>query len=139
MTKREAIELMVSRDFASVPTEWVQIVSEAKGEDIYAWPMWGTMWIVDDFIGERLMAHAEEEGCKKHDEYSDGCSNCEDSDEEMRGAMNIKSTSAYIYEVDGVYVVGVNGAGWDFYDGIWDRLYDILGLQWHDGGENKPA
>ena len=38
----------------------------------------------------------------------------------------------HIYEVAGEYVVGVHGAGWNFYDGVWDRLYDVCGIRWHE-------
>ena len=41
-------------------------------------------------------------------------------------------TSIYVYEVEDEIVIGVNGAGWDFYQGVWDELYDLLGLKWHD-------
>jgi hypothetical protein len=33
--------------------------------------------------------------------------------------------------LDDEYIIGVNGAGWNFYDGVWDRLYDVAGLHWH--------
>jgi hypothetical protein len=26
------------------------------------------------------------------------------------------------------YVIGINGAGWNFYDGVWGRLYDVCGI-----------
>ena len=99
--------------------------------------MWGTMWLVEKFIGKQLMANAIViDECEKHIDITDGenpeCEKCANYNEEMIGACNIKGTAAYIYEVDGRYVVGIHGAGWDFYDGVWDRLYDLLGLEWHD-------
>src|SRR5215467_130982 len=142
MTKEEAIHDFVRRDFAGISQEWVKIVAEAKREDIYSLPMWGTMWIVDEWLGETLMNYAERvcepEECENHDK-NDTCDICEDW-EEMGGAMNIKDddgrgTAGYIYEIDGVYVFGIHGAGWNFYDGVWDRLYDLLDLKWHDNGE----
>ena len=58
-------------------------------------------------------------------------------DEEMSGARcilneNGYTTAAYIYIVADEYVIGINGAGWNFYDGVWDRLYDVCGIRWHD-------
>jgi hypothetical protein len=58
-------------------------------------------------------------------------------DEEMSGARCILNesgytTAAYIYVIADEYVVGVNGAGWNFYDGVWDRLYDVCGIRWHE-------
>ena|SRR5215813_6878127 len=139
MSKGEAVELFVERSFNAFPQEWAQIVAENKNEDVYSWPMWGTMWLVDSFIGERLMDSAiqvcEPSECENHDKY-ETCDMCEDS-EEMGGAWNIKDkdgrgTAAYIYELDGQYIVGVHGAGWNFYHGVWDKLYDLLDLKWHE-------
>jgi len=144
MTKTEAIKKFVERDFSGIPQEWVQIVMEKK--DIYeSLPMWGTMWIVDNFLGKRLMKNAiqviEPEECAKENKTHDKnttCDICEDY-EEMISAYNIKDkdgdgTAAYIYDIDGTYVMGIHGAGWNFYDGVWDKLYDKLGLglEWHD-------
>ena len=138
MNKREAIGKFVGRDFHSIPLEWVQAVAETKKTDIYPWPMWGTMWIVENYLGEKLMENAiqviPQEDCENHDKH-DTCDICEDY-EEMEGAWNIKdkdgrSTAAYIYEIDDVYVMGIHGAGWNFYDGVWDKLYELLGLTWH--------
>lgn len=136
MTKKEAVELFVERNLNSIPTDWIQIVAEAKGEEIMAWPMWGTMWRVDDWVGEKLMTAAKPvEHCDKYgddDHNPDLCDICVGYDEEMAGAYQIDGTAAYIYEIDGDYVIGVHGAGWDFYEGVWDALYDLLGYKWHD-------
>ncbi len=130
--KEECIKLWVERNFSGVPTEWVQAVAEKKGLDIYAWPMWGTMWLVDDYIGEKLMEASvmmtTSDECENHDKDTN-CDTCDT--EEMAGAYNIKGTSAYIYDIDGQYVVGIHGAGWNFYQGVWDALYDICGTEWH--------
>jgi hypothetical protein len=42
------------------------------------------------------------------------------------------ATPVYIYDVAGEYVVGIHAAGWNFYDGVWDRLYDVCGIRWHE-------
>jgi hypothetical protein len=101
--------------------------------------MWGTMWLVDSFIGEKLMESAiqvcEPSECENHDKNKT-CDVCDDY-EEMYGAWNVKDkegygTAAYIYEIDGQYLLGIHGAGWSFYDGVWNKLYDLLELRWHD-------
>ena len=67
-----------------------------------------------------------------------GCAILEEYiNEEMSGAHRIldkdgNATAAYIYDIADDYVVGVNGAGWNFYDGVWDRLYDVCGIRWHE-------
>lgn len=119
MTKQEAIKIFVERNFSAIPQDWVKIVSNELGAEIYSWPMWSMMWIIDGNVGEQLLKHAKEVGEN-------------DDNEEMRGAMRIADTAAYIYELDGEHVLGINGAGWDFYDGVWDVLYDLVGLKWHE-------
>jgi hypothetical protein len=59
------------------------------------------------------------------------------TDEEMAGARCILDehgnvTAAYIYDITDDYVIGVHGAGWNFYDGVWDKLYDLCGIRWHE-------
>ena len=67
-----------------------------------------------------------------------GCALLEEYiNEEMSGAHRIldkdgNPTAAYIYDIAGDYVVGVHGAGWNFYDGVWDKLYDVCGIRWHE-------
>jgi hypothetical protein len=67
-----------------------------------------------------------------------GCAILEEYiNEEMSGAHRIldkdgNPTAAYIYDIADDYVVGVNGAGWDFYHGVWDKLYDVCGIRWHE-------
>lgn len=154
MNKKEAIEAMVKRDLNAVPQEWVQVVAEHNGE-YPSLPMWGTMWFVDNYTGEKLVENsrvmvssAEEidldgiEDKKERKRVEEAINTADYSvteeyvDEEMAGERNVldkdgNTTALFIYEVGDEYVIGVNGAGWNFYDGVWDRLYDLLGYQWH--------
>ena len=62
-------------------------------------------------------------------------------DEEMGYEHNVldvdgSPTAVYIYDIEGYYVIGVNGAGWDFYGGVWDKMYDVCGLKWHKEEED---
>ena len=34
-------------------------------------------------------------------------------------------------DCDGELVLGINGAGYDFYSDHWSKLYDALGYHWH--------
>jgi hypothetical protein len=77
-----------------------------------------TMFLVDDYVGRELEEHCH---TVTHEE-----------DEEMAGELRIADSAAYLYQLDGRYVIGVHGAGWDFYDGVWDVLYDLMGYQWHE-------
>lgn len=158
MTKQEAIERMVS-EFNQIPQGWIQIIAEHES-DYPALPMWSTMWIVDSFYGDKLMESSrvmayeasdidldnieENEGEEKRKLVEEAIENDDYSvyedyvDEEMSGEHCVldkdeNTTALYIYEIGDEYVIGVNGAGWNFYDGVWDRLYDLMGLKWHDG------
>ena len=43
----------------------------------------------------------------------------------------VGTTGIYAVEVDDELVLGINGAGYDFYTNHWAKLYDALGFQWH--------
>lgn len=161
MTKDEAVKAFVDREFSSIPTEWAQKVAEATNAEIYAWPMWGTMWMIDDHLAGMFRKHSQIK-YGDADELRDNLDSIEDAekraeiesaldelkaekisygelailepylDEEMSGALCIANTAAYLYEIDGHWLVGINGAGWNFYDGVWNTLYDLTGWTWHD-------
>ncbi len=78
--------------------------------------MWGHMWIVSDGLGKQL----------------EGLSLVVSWNEEMKGEMRVADTAMFLYYIDNRYVVGIHGAGWDFFDGVWDVVYDALGMRWHD-------
>lgn len=130
MTKQEAVRAFVDRDLHPVPLDWVQTIAEAKHEEIYAWPMWGTMWFCDmPWVKHHTKPMTKE---NFNEDYFD---------EEMEGADVVvdkdgSPTNIYVYEIDGHTLIGVNGAGYDFYDGVWDKLYDILGLERHEKETN---
>ena len=122
MTKLEAIKEFVAREMQHVPQEWVQIIAEKNGQ----YPrlgMWGTCFIVDNFLGELFLKHAVE--MRNYDEDNPDEDNV---DVRMAGEMRIGDTAAYLHEVADEWVISIDGAGFHFYDGVWDRLYDLLGL-----------
>ena len=117
MTKSEAVRKLVS-EFSAVPARWVDLVAENDGDPIYE-PMWGPMFIIGGRV--HLLKTAD----------------VVDEDDEMYGNRVILDkdddpTNMFLYEVDGEHLIGVNACGFDFYDGVWDVLYDAMGLDWHD-------
>jgi len=58
-----------------------------------------------------------------------------DADWIEANAKEISELGFTVYQTEeiGVYL-GINGAGYDFYDAHWLPLYDLRGLQWHDEG-----
>lgn len=157
MTKKEAVHYFVESRLKSLPTNWVQLVLE-HGEDksFRTLPMWGWMWLMewedfDDFTKEHCVM-MDRDSMKSHYFEKIGESDVHDEtkatewiednyDEEMDGEWAVLDkdgdpTNIYAYEVEGQLVIGVHGAGYNFYDfGVWDRLYDALGLKWHDEEE----
>jgi hypothetical protein len=69
-------------------------------------PMWGTMWTMEDSSDERWI-----EG------------NLE--------TMYQIGFRVYEHEDLGI-VIGIDGAGYDFYEAHWIKFYKARGLQWHD-------
>jgi len=157
MTKQEAIERFVREDLAAIPQEWVKIVAEAKG-GYHGLPMWGTMWFMNfpgaenvyenarTMLGDKSELRDEAEACTDEEkkakllkaiEEDDWAVLADYIDEEMSGERCVldkdgNTTAMFVYEIEGEYLLGVNGAGWNFYDGVWDKLYDLLGLKWHE-------
>lgn len=134
-------------EMSSISQDQFKTLMEAQGE-YYPLPMWGTMWRLD-YFGEKLyedarvMASCEEDidRTDMSEEELNGLDSIigagdfpdEYIEEEMAGARCIldkdgNTTAMYIYELDGEYWLGVNGAGWDFYEGVWAKLYDVCGL-----------
>lgn len=154
MTKNEAVRDFVARELSGVPTEWVRIA--AKEDDEYpSLPMWGTMFLVDGFLGESILKRTRRMAYGVEDLAGDDFDSAEWTkiqkaikeedwdvlseyvDEEMAGELCVLdkdgyTTGIYLYEVGGEYAIGIHGAGFNFYDRVWPSLYDTLGLQWHD-------
>lgn len=60
MTKAEAVKLFVERELQNVPQEWAQCVAEHEDGEPQSFGMWGTVFIVSDFVGDRCADIAEE-------------------------------------------------------------------------------
>lgn len=158
MTKEDAIKKWVNQEFSALPQDWAERLFVSFNGYHPDLPMWGTMWIPNEFDAEkfinnsrRMVSRAEDidldeieekEGEERRKEVEKAIEEDDYSvteayvDEEMAGELCVLDTdgdptAVYIYELDDQYIIGVNGAGWDFYDGVWDRLYDVAGLHWH--------
>lgn len=47
------------------------------------------------------------------------------------GWQDVGSTGIIAREIDGELLLGINGAGYDFFESHWRRLYEELGYSWH--------
>lgn len=77
---------------------------EEKYRDSYL-PMWGWMWTLDSCTEYWIRHNLEETADMGFRIYEDE---------------------------DGDIYIGIDGAGYDFYDAHWMPLYDAMGLQWHN-------
>jgi hypothetical protein len=69
-------------------------------------PMWGTLWT----FGESL----DEEWARKNLEI-------------------LRQCGFWVYDSDELGIlIGIDGAGYDFYEAHWIPLYEARGLRWHD-------
>lgn len=163
MTKEDAIKKWVKQEFSSISQDWAERLFISFNGYAPKLPMWGTMWVVNQFDGEKFMANSrrmvsdtsdidleeveENQGLEKRKQVEKDLEDGQLSDlydeyvdEEMAGELNVldkdgSPTAVYIYELDDEYIIGVNGAGWDFYDGVWNKLYDVADLHWHSEGK----
>jgi hypothetical protein len=84
--------------------------------------MWGTVFIPSDSCDEsHIRRLLQEIRC--------------DSDDlcvlAHFGWHEVADTGILAREFDGELLLGIHGAGYDFYDAHWSRLYDALEYQWH--------
>jgi len=117
-TKYEAAERLAD-SFSAIPTEWVKIVADRTGAEFYG-IMWGTMFLVNDPVDrERIRALLHP---------------VTDEEDEFYGCKEVGQTGIYAFDIDGHVVLGINGAGYDFYEHHWIPLYEALGYGWHESG-----
>ena len=87
---------------------------EIQFEYNYLVPAWGTMWQFNDF--------------------------CDDWWLEEKDGIRIMSNLGFriFYHEEWGYFFGLDGGGYDFYEGHWIPLYKVRGLHWHkDAEENE--
>lgn len=77
-------------------------------------PMWSTMWSFGDSADDYWL-------------------------EELDGIRIMSECGFRIYEHEEFgYFFGIDGCGYDFYEGHWLPLYNKRGLQWHDSRTDDP-
>jgi hypothetical protein len=97
----------------------VNIVAQHTGAEFYG-IMWGTMFLVNDPVDkQRIKALLQP---------------IEDEKDELYGYEEVGDTGIFAFDIDGKVVLGINGAGYDFYEDHWLPLYEALGYAWHETG-----
>ena len=116
MTQHEAAERLVN-GFSAIPTEWAKIIAEHTGAEFYG-IMWGTMFLVNEPVDKRRIQALLQPVTNVKDE--------------LYGSEEVGETGISAFAIDGELVLGINGAGYDFYAHHWIPLYEVLGYGWHD-------
>jgi hypothetical protein len=116
MTQHEAAERLVN-SFSAIPTEWVKIIAEKTGDEFYG-IMWGTMFLVNEPVDKRRIQALLKPVA--------------DTEDDLYGTEEVGDTGISAFEIDGELVLGINGAGYDFYEHHWIPLYTALGYAWHE-------
>lgn len=81
-------------------------LAEDEAHEKYDLPMWGTMWTFEETL---------------------------DEDWARNNTETLRECGIWAYESDELGVlIGIDGAGYDFYENHWIPLYEARGLQWHD-------
>lgn len=114
MSIEEAAKRLVD-GFSAVPERWVKVVADSEGDEFNG-VMWGTMFIVNDSVDKRRIESLLKD---------------EDEDSEMMGSFKVGDTGINAWWIDGELVLGINGAGYDFYEAHWIPLYKALDYHWH--------
>ena len=115
--RRNAVRRLVG-SFSNLPSRWFEQLSDNQ----VPLPMWGWLFVVNELADagniEKLLRQIEEE-----DEESQSFA--------AAGWRQVDETGIYAIEFDDELILGIHGAGYDFYSHHWSPLYDALGYQWH--------
>lgn len=127
ITKKEATRMMIYEDLSSLPMELFQKMysysdiellnyeyfDEEQEEYCEFYSMWNYVWLITQPSVEEKIINNLEYVCNE--------------------------LGFYVYQdyENGYLWLGINGAGYDFYEKHWIPLYDFLGYHWHT--EEKGA
>lgn len=125
-SKKKAVERMVET-MSYIPYGWLEHVKEALGEG-FGDPMWGTIWLAGDNKGcfESIMKEYEYDWEKLEEEEGEECATLIGD-----GWRELGDSGVFAREFDGELLVGIHGAGYNFYSEHWEKLYDEVGYLWH--------
>ncbi|MCA9068800.1 MAG: hypothetical protein KDA84_07755 [Planctomycetaceae bacterium] len=123
--RRKAVHRLVD-SFSQIPARWIEKLSHDSDLDgPIALPMWGTLFAPNNPADVSNITNL----LKKFEPNID---NDEMATLALSGWQEVADTGIYAREFDDELLLGIHGAGYDFYDHHWSKLYDALGYQWHD-------
>ena len=109
--------------FSSIPSRWIGELAVHRGENL-ALPMWGTLFMPGNSVDvrnmERLLIDLPPNvGSDRDDLLSSGW-------------KQVGNTGVLACQFDDELLLGIDGAGYDFYGEHWEPLYVALGYHWHE-------
>ena len=139
MNKKDAVRLFASRDFENIPQALVMKAYPYAYEEIEVLAPTYEDWLEEngedyEDLDDALEAFQESEDASPIPMWATYFHATQDRDWIWKNASEVwKKTGFIVYDIPDVGIcLGVNGAGYSFYDTHWLRLYDLRGLQWHD-------
>ena len=119
---RHAVTRLVD-SFSLVPSRWIAELADHRSENVTL-PMWDTLFWPNNSVDirniERLLVDLSTEG---------------DADRETLkrcGWRQVADTGVLAWRFDDELLLGIDGAGYDFFTEHWEPLYAALGYQWHE-------
>jgi len=120
ISREEATHQLVD-SFSQIPARWIEELAQARGEFLPL-PMWGTLFVPDDHADIRSIRRLFRP-ITVSDEDDQAFADA--------GWREVADTGIYAVEFDGEMLLGIHGAGYNFYDHHWSKLYQALGYHWH--------
>ena len=112
---QRAVEKLVN-GFSKIDASWLSIIAKNKG-DVFIPCLWNTHFVVEDMVDRERIEEI--------------LTPIDDEENKMYGACYVGDTGIVAQYVDEELVLGIDGAGYSFYDSHWFPLYIALGYQWH--------
>lgn len=110
---------MMVHSYSTFPTEWLTRLSNHE----IATPMWGTLFLLNDSYDvsqiSELLTPIDSEGNDDRERLKDS------------GWQSVGNTGIFAIEFEDQLIMGIDGAGYCFYESHWSKLYSELGFRWH--------
>lgn len=118
---RSAVTRLVD-SFSMISADWIRELCENRGLSLPL-PMWGTLFLPRFDADVRAITRLAI------------CPDVVDDLEQdaliVAGWMQIPNCGVWTAEFDDHLLLGIDGAGYDFFAQHWSKLYDALGYHWH--------
>lgn len=123
MTFKEAVELWINRDFNCISREMIEPFIEKEGASKFIMQADGCVIEDDAFTINEAWSFVFQP------------KNSIDADWIEKHYEEVCRLGFSVYLTTQNPILAIDGGGYDFYEGHWNKLYKLIGLQWHDEEE----